>query len=246
MWSIRKEIKWNCYWDRTALWEFYYKEAPSWKKILMEKCRCKCWVEKYVQRRHLLSWASKNCWCENIKRLTELWKSNKKHWMDWTIPYKKFMSAKSRCTNPANDSYYRYGWRGIKVERKDFEDFWKDMWPSYYEHVKEYWAKDTTLERINNNWNYCKENCRWATQQEQYENKSNNHNVIYKWKHYPTIAKLCREKWVKIQLVRDRLRLGRTVEDAVDKPLLNNSVEINEYYKRGESPSPHTLAHVAD
>ena len=220
MWSIRKEIKWNHYWDRTALWEYCYKTLPSWRRILMEKCRCKCWVERYVQRQHLLSWTSTGCGCEKARKAWELAKiQNRKHGMEWTIPYRKFMSAKARCTNPSNDSYYRYGGRWIKMIWKDFTEFWNDMWPSYYEHVREYWEKNTTLERIDYNWNYCKENCRWATWQEQYENMSNNHNVVYKWKLYPTIAKLCRETWAKLQLVRDRIRAGRTVEDAVDTPL---------------------------
>lgn len=220
MWSIRKEIKWNHYWYRTALGEYYYKTMPSWKRVLMEKCRCKCWIEKYVQRQHLLSWASTGCGCERDRKTWERAKiQNRIHGMEWTIPYKKFLSAKARCTNPSNDSYYRYGGRWIKMIWKDFAEFWKDMWPSYYKHVEEHWEENTTLERIDVNWNYCKENCRRATWQEQYENKSDNHNVVYKWKLYPTIAKLCRETWTKLQLVRDRIKAGRTVEDAVDAPL---------------------------
>ena len=33
------------------------------------------------------------------------------------------------------------------------------------------WEKDTTIDRIDWNWNYCKENCRWATYKEQYLNQ---------------------------------------------------------------------------
>ena len=223
MWSVRTEIKWNRYGDWTALGEFYYKTMPAWKKLLMEKCRCKCWVERFVQRQHLRSWASTWCGCEKDKKTSERAKvQNKKHGMEWTIPYKKFMSAKARCRNEKNQSYYRYGGRWIKMLRKDFEDFWNDMSASYEEHVREHWVWNTTLERIDVNWNYCKENCRWATWQEQYENMSDNHNVIYRWKFYPTIAKLCRDVWVKIQLVRDRIRAWWSIEDAVEMPLLQN------------------------
>ena len=52
------------------------------------------------------------------------------------------------------------------------------MYDSYLEHMAEYWEKNTTLDRIDNNWNYCKENCRWATYKEQSNNKRN--NTIYK------------------------------------------------------------------
>ena len=46
------------------------------------------------------------------------------------------------------------------------------MRESYKEHVNLYWEKNTTIDRMNGNLNYCKENCRWATCKEQSENTS--------------------------------------------------------------------------
>lgn len=37
-----------------------------------------------------------------------------------------------------------------------------------------------SLDRIDNNWNYCKDNCRWVSMKEQWVNRRN--NLIYKWK----------------------------------------------------------------
>ena len=55
------------------------------------------------------------------------------------------------------------------------------MYPSYLEHCNEYWEKNTTLDRRDNNWNYCKENCRWATYKEQNNNRRDNKIYDINW-----------------------------------------------------------------
>lgn len=230
MWKIRTEIKWNRYWDRVALWETIYHTLPSWYKMLMEKCRCKCWNIKFVQRSMLLRWRSKWCWCMSGIKWSKRMKPS--HWMTWTKPYYAFNNAVARCTKENNLNYCRYGWRWIKMLRKDFTEFWNDMWESYYEHVKQFWEKNTTLDRINVNWNYCKENCRWATWEEQCENRRDDCSIVYKWKQYPTIARMCKEVWVNYKTVRERLRLGWQVEDAVETPLLKNNEKYSNKKRR--------------
>ena len=59
----------------------------------------------------------------------------------------------------------------IKCLWLKFEDFENDMYDSYLIHVSKYWEKDTTIDRINPDWNYCKDNCRWATCKEQTDNR---------------------------------------------------------------------------
>ena len=53
--------------------------------------------------------------------------------------------------------------------------FKDDMYESYLVHLDKYWEKDTTIDRINPFWDYCKENCRWATIKEQANNKKRNY-----------------------------------------------------------------------
>lgn len=94
-----------------------------------------------------------------------------------------------RCNN-VNCKYYKdYWWRWITNTRITFKEFKRDMYNSYVKHVKQYWIKQTTIDRINNNWNYCKSNCRWATLQEQ---RVNQRNTIL-MKYWYDVNKLCIE-----------------------------------------------------
>lgn len=92
--------------------------------------------------------------------------SNTNHGMHDSKIYKVWSSMKSRCSNPNSQFYHRYGGRGIKVcDRWDkFENFYKDMGEP---------PEGLTLDRIDNNGNYCKSNCRWVT------HKENCHNRYY-------------------------------------------------------------------
>lgn len=90
--------------------------------------------------------------------------------------YKLWVNMRGRCNNSKRTNYYLYGGRGITVcvRWNTFENFRDDMYQSYLKHVEEFGRKDTSIDRLNNEGNYCLENCRWATKLEQSKNRRSN------------------------------------------------------------------------
>lgn len=93
--------------------------------------------------------------------------SNFKHGYKGTSVYTAWVEMVRRCYNPNFKDYRRYGGRGIAVcaeWRLSFENFLKDMGEK---------PNGLTLGRIDNDGDYCKDNCRWESIEDQNRNKSN-------------------------------------------------------------------------
>lgn len=141
------------------------------------------------------------------------------HGMSKTRFYNVWNLIISKCNNPKNDKFNRYGERGIKCEWKCFEDFKKDMYVSYKKHLNRFGILNTTIERIDNNGNYCRENCRWATRKEQARNRHTTCKInfngktqsIVEWAEETGITRMA--LWLRIK------RRKWSIEKALKTPL---------------------------
>lgn len=135
-----------------------------------------------------------------------------KHGLCRTPIYIKWYSIKSRCENKNNDSYKNYGGRGIRVcdRWQKFENFLEDMGNSFKEGM--------SIERIDNNGNYCKENCKWIPMIEQVRNKRN--VVLYEYKGEKlTIPELEIKLGLTKNMLRKRIKvMGWSIKRAIETP----------------------------
>lgn len=144
-----------------------------WYKKRTQICLCDCWKTSVVEISSLTrkNWNTTSCWCYNLEINTKHWMS---WWNKWIYPsrfYDIYNWIKVRCNNKKSQNYKYYWWRWILYLRNNFNHFKEDMYESYLNHVEQYWEKETTIDRIDVNYHYCKENCKRSTRKEQRQNQ---------------------------------------------------------------------------
>lgn len=178
--------EWEIRGNRKFLWYSWYTQNPNRKRPLVKVKCMECWDEQIVLKENFLRWNHCNI-CTQKRNHKNLADSKRSHWLGQTRFYHLYYTMKGRCAWYSSLWKKYYHDKGIKCLWKTFDDFRKDMYESYLIHISKFWEKDTTIERIDNNKDYCKENCRRATIKEQKRNTSRNRFYEYNW------VKLCEQ-----------------------------------------------------
>ena len=168
------------------------------------KCDCGKVVEK--AKNLVIRGNTKSCGCLN----SELAAQRKfTHGKSKTPVYKIWNYMIKRCNNPKYPYYYDYGGRGIKVCDRwmKFENFYEDMGER---------PEGKSLDRIDNDGDYCKENCRWATRMEQNNNKRNNIILTLNGESH-TLSDWGRILGIKHNTLSSRYYRGYSVENILKK-----------------------------
>jgi hypothetical protein len=123
---------------------------------------------------------------------------------------------KQRCLNPRTKAFDRYGGRGITVcgEWLNFENFY--AWA-----VSNGYKEGLTIERTDNDGNYEPGNCKFATMNEQSNNRKSNHLITYKGKTL-TLAGWGKELGFSGLVILKRIMRGWSIEKAIETPLQKN------------------------
>jgi len=135
------------------------------------------------------------------------------HGMHKTPEYRSWGNMKNRCFNPNEKRYSDYGGRGITVC-----DRWKNSFENFLADMGLKPTPKHSLDRIDNDGDYQKDNCKWSTHVEQQNNRSSNRFITIEDVTL-TITQWEKKMGFNKNIIWQRLEDGWSEYDAVMTPV---------------------------
>lgn len=195
------------------------RRGPSRKGQTHWLFSCDCGVEKIIGLENVRRGVIQSCGC--LAKEQRVFRNNSIviHGKKRTPEYAAWRSMKARCLNPDHPAYACYGARGITVCERwmsgedglvGFQCFLADM--------GERPAKGYTLDREDNEGNYHKDNCRWATPKQQARNRRSN-RTISAFGRTLCLSEAAELHGIHVSVLAARLGLGWEIERALTQPV---------------------------
>lgn len=167
-------------------------------------CICDC-GEKRIVAASNLKHRTRSCGC--------LWReAHTIHGKHKSPEFYVWASMIERCNNPKNKNYNSYGGRGISIC-----DRWNKSFEKFFEDMGERPTEKHSLDRIDNNKGYSKQNCRWATQRQQSLNRRTTVMIEINSKKIP-LAEAAEIYGIKYKTLAARYRSGWRGEKLFSTP----------------------------
>ena len=188
--------------------------ASNGKANAYQVCECSCGTIKTYARYNIINGNTSSCGCLDAEILA---KRSTYHGLSRTPEHNIWKGITKRCKNSRCKGYRAYGGRGIQMcarwrepNGQGFLNFLEDMGPRP--------GPEYTVERKNNNGDYCPENCEWADKTQQARNKRNNHMLTYNGK-TQCLSAWAEETGISQGSIYYRITTGWSVEDTLTTPI---------------------------
>lgn len=170
--TMRKDITGQKFGMLTAL-EFSHVEKKNNNRRTYWVFQCDCGEIKVLRVDQVKSGNTLSCGCHkqvtdanNLNRQGSKPKYNYIGKLEDCVLYSRWHGMIRRCYNRNFIQYNNYGGRGIKVC-----DEWLHDFSTFFNwSMNNGFSEELEIDRIDNNGNYCPENCRWITHKENMQN----------------------------------------------------------------------------
>lgn len=175
-------------------------------------CKCDCGNERDFILDNVKNGSTKSCGCFNIKTIGAL---NRSHGKRWTIEYNTWCSMKARCYRKTSPDFATYGGVGIIVC-----DRWINSFQNFFDDMGSKPTSQHSIDRIDTNGNYEPSNCRWATKEQQSENRKSSRTITFNGK------TLIVKYWLKKFGINRSMLRQYSKKHGIDKAMIHYSKRI--------------------